>query len=390
MSTVAEVFIDKATLAKLEPLSSLSQGSIDKLLPICQVNAVPRGNDLLTQGNWSGRVVYLVRGELKLDYPYQDAHHIVMVVVGGSGRGLLPVWSSESPVSAAHRANANLPALQPVHMQAITDCQVVSIDEATMDLVVTWDQLAQGSDSEAAGACSVGKDRQAQAIDMPEWRNLSGLCADQSLVSSAFANVPSANIPKLMGSFERMDVARGDQIIAQGDEGDYYYLIERGRCRVTREIGGAPAEIAELSDGDAFGEDALVSAAKRNATVTMKTDGVLWRLAKADFFTLLQEPLLHRVTFAEVNAGGIPNPVWLDTRFPVEFRQNGIPGAINIPLNEIRDASAVLDKKREYIVYCQTGRRSSAAAFLLSQRGIRAHLLEGGLSAMNDLQELSV
>ena len=68
-------------------------------------------------------------------------------------------------------------------------------------------------------------------------------------------------------------------------------------------------------------------------------------------------------------------------RFPAEYQGDGYPGAINIPLNDIRQASTALDPGKEYIVYCQTGRRSSAAAFLLSQRGLQATLLEGGMRA---------
>ena len=66
-------------------------------------------------------------------------------------------------------------------------------------------------------------------------------------------------------------------------------------------------------------------------------------------------------------------------RFPAEYRSDGFPGALNIPLDDIRQAVAALDPRKEYIVYCQTGRRSSAAAFLLSQRGFNAALLEGGM-----------
>ena len=52
-----------------------------------------------------------------------------------------------------------------------------------------------------------------------------------------------------------------------------------------------------------------------------------------------------------------------------------------MPLNEVRNSFPVLDATREYIVYCQSGRRSSAAAFLFAQHGFRASLLEGGLWA---------
>jgi rhodanese-related sulfurtransferase len=78
---------------------------------------------------------------------------------------------------------------------------------------------------------------------------------------------------------------------------------------------------------------------------------------------------------SKVAAGG----QWIDTRYPSEYQYDKLPGAINIPLSEVRNAVKVLDRNREYVLYCQSGRRSSAAAFLLAQRGFRAFVLEGGL-----------
>jgi rhodanese-related sulfurtransferase len=40
---------------------------------------------------------------------------------------------------------------------------------------------------------------------------------------------------------------------------------------------------------------------------------------------------------------------------------------------------AVLDRTKDYIAYCQSGRRSAAAAFLFAQRGFKVWLLDGGL-----------
>ena len=74
-------------------------------------------------------------------------------------------------------------------------------------------------------------------------------------------------------------------MIRQGDEGDYFYIIREGTCSVTRLASGNAWDVplAELSTGDCFGEDALVSDGTRNATVTMLTDGVLMRLSKQQF-----------------------------------------------------------------------------------------------------------
>jgi len=70
--------------------------------------------------------------------------------------------------------------------------------------------------------------------------------------------------------------------------------------------------------------------------------------------------------------------MWIDARLPSEFEDDHIAGAMNIPLNEVRQHASSLDKSKTYIVYCQTGRRSSAAAFVLTQCGINAVVLKGG------------
>jgi rhodanese-related sulfurtransferase len=132
--------------------------------------------------------------------------------------------------------------------------------------------------------------------------------------------------------------------------------------------------------GDTFGEEALIAEAKRNATVTMLTDGSLMRLNKNDFRELMNEPLLQWVTSERaqqiVQGGGR----WLDVRLPSEFQNMAVEGSINIPLYFIRLKLSTLDRNTPYVVYCDTGRRSSAAAYILVERGFEAYVLSGGLT----------
>jgi len=111
----------------------------------------------------------------------------------------------------------------------------------------------------------------------------------------------------------------------------------------------------------------------------MLTDGSLMRLGKEDFNALLNEPLLHWVdkTAAQeiVGRGG----VWLDVRLPSEYEVWHPAGAINIPLYFMRLKMKTLDRSIPYVLVCETGRRSSAAAFLMSERGYDASCLRGGL-----------
>lgn len=343
-------------LSRLQPLAALPLDARRQLSAVAQRHAFPRGTNPLHAHDWHGQVVYLVRGQLRVDV----ADGGVRVLVGALDQGAHPLWHGER---------------RPLAMRAITDIELLSLAEDTLDILLVWHQMSQ--------AVPV----QGSAEEVTDWRQMSGMFAAENLTQGAFASLPPANIQSLLGRFVRQTATRGETIIAQGDPGDFYYLIESGRCKVSRLVAGAEVQIAELKAGQVFGEEALVADTVRNATVTMKTDGVLLRLAKRDFDELLRAPLLQAVSAEEAVRRVAAGAVWLDVRFPAEYQQDGLPGAINIPLNELRPAAESLDAGKEYIAYCQSGRRSSAAAFLLSQRGLRATLLDGGLAAHPELME---
>jgi rhodanese-related sulfurtransferase len=138
--------------------------------------------------------------------------------------------------------------------------------------------------------------------------------------------------------------------------------------------------LAELDVGDTFGEEALISEAKRNATVYMEADGSLMRLGKQDFHTLLNEPMLDWVDREKADGIVANGGQWLDVRLPSEFEAYHDEGAINIPLYFIRLKLKTLDPAMQYVVCCDTGRRSSAGAFILNERGFKTVVLTGGLN----------
>jgi rhodanese-related sulfurtransferase len=185
---------------------------------------------------------------------------------------------------------------------------------------------------------------------------------------------------------QRVPYKAGEVVIKQGDEGDYFYAIVNGKCIVTREtpLNKEGIKLAELGIGDTFGEEALISDAKRNASVTMVTEGALMRLAKQDFRTLLNEPMLEWVDLDEARTIVSQGGKWLDVRLPSEFENYRLEGALNLPLYFIRLKLKTLERDVHYVVCCDTGRRSSAGAYILSERGFRASVLKGGLMAYQD------
>lgn len=77
-------------------------------------------------------------------------------------------------------------------------------------------------------------------------------------------------------------------------------------------------------------------------------------------------------------------PVILDVRSPKEFEEGHIPGAINLPYDQIGDRLGSLEQYRqgEVVVYCRTGRRAGIAESALSDAGFEnVRDLEGHMVA---------
>lgn len=338
------MLIDRASLRRLEPIGGLSPQRLGELAGMCQSESYPIGTNVMGLPEIAGKLIYLLAGELKI------------VLLDGSMRLL---------VGGCDAANwpIGYKTVLPVSSKAITEIKLLRIDFETLDILMTWDELTSKKP-----AVSELPAPNAEIFDT------------RQLLASSLSRLPAAHIQELFECFQPQPVRHGQVIVREGDSGSDYFFIESGRCAVRRHVGGVDIEVAELKSGDVFGEEALLSAAPRNATVSMLSDGVLLKLSKPDFDRLMRAPLLQSISRDEAEQRvEVGRARWLDVRYPAEFSFDGLPGALNLPLNELRSAIGLLDRSFDYIVYCQSGRRSSAAAFLLSQQGISAFWLEGGV-----------
>jgi NADPH-dependent 2,4-dienoyl-CoA reductase/sulfur reductase-like enzyme/rhodanese-related sulfurtransferase len=71
-------------------------------------------------------------------------------------------------------------------------------------------------------------------------------------------------------------------------------------------------------------------------------------------------------------------PLIVDVRTAAEFAKGGIPGAVNIPVDELRNRLEELPRDREIATYCQVGQRGYLATRILLQRGFQAMNIDGG------------
>ncbi|MEM7540295.1 MAG: cyclic nucleotide-binding domain-containing protein [Pseudomonadota bacterium] len=343
---MAGELVDKNILKTLVPANALNAENFQELAGKAIVEEVSSGKTIFKIGDVDRKAVYLLEGDATLT----DDQGEVQSLKGGTD-------------AAKHAMGNNQPRTQTAKAKGA--CKITRFDSDLMDILLTWDQLSGIEVAEI----SVEEEEE----DDSDWMT-------RILQSQAFLQVPPANIQAMFMRMQEVPMKAGESVIKQGDDGDCYYIIKHGTAKVTRTgKTGSEVTLATLKDGDAFGEEALLAEAKRNASITMASDGMLMRLSKDDFNELLKEPMLSSCDLAQAKELVAEGAKMLDVRLESEHGNNGIKGSENIPLFMLRLKADSLDPESTYIVYCDTGRRSSAAAFLLSERGFNAYVLRGGL-----------
>jgi CRP-like cAMP-binding protein len=344
MHAAKKITVDRKLLQELVPLNAISQERFKEMSEKIVIEEVLAGKYLFRKGDQDNQSIYLLEGKVNLIDGFRK---VTSEVEAGTDISRYPI-ANQQPRSLSARAAKKV--------------IIARIDSSLLDVFLTWDQ------SRTTEVVEIG------AESNQDWMT-------RILQSEAFAKIPPSMIQSLLIKMETVPVKAGDVIIRQGDSGDYFYTLHEGRCAVTRQDTPDSEEqlLAELSDGDSFGEDALVSDAKRNATVSMLTDGLLMRLAKEDFIELLKNPLVRRVDYEQAATMVDDGAVWVDVRTPDEYDYGALGDSVNIPLSCLRDELPELVFNSEYIICCDTGRRSESAGFLLSHKGLDVYVLEGGI-----------
>ena len=338
---------DSEKLRYFVPLSEVSQDNFGELVKNINIEVLPANKKLFSRGDQDDFTYYLLNGQID--------------IVDANG-------NTTSLSSKSKQCRFPLEHHRPRQKTAITKSEIhyFKINNDLLDILLTWDQNKN---------YIVNEIEQEDGQDDTDWMT-------QLLQLEIFRKIPPANIQAMFQRIQAVPVKKDEVIIKQGDQGDYFYVIKSGSCRVIRnaeETGNKELKIADIVAGNSFGEDALMSETSRNATVIMNTDGELMRLAKDDFIALLKEPILKSVSFDDAEKMVNDGAVWLDVRLLSEHQNKNIPGSINIPLFLLRLNANKLSSEHKYIVYCDTGSRSASATFILSDHGYDAYVLEGGL-----------
>lgn len=345
--------IDPAILSDLVPMTALTPDNCQELAAKSELYKVAQGKYLFKRGGESNCIYYVIKGSVELIGDGGERKQ----VVGGYRTSKLPLEQNNT----VHQFSA----------LTKSEAFILKVDPNLLDILLTWEQSGGYVVHELAGN---GKNAVAEDDD---WMS-------RLLQAQVFHRIPPANIQSIFMKMEANHFSAGEQVIKQGQDGEHFYIIRDGTCKVVRQTRKNPEGVvlAKLSVGDNFGEEALISGGKRNASIVMLTDGVLMSLSKKDFLELMNEPLLQWVGYNEALTMVSKGAVWLDVRLPTEYQNRRIETSINIPLPILRARLDRLDTNKKYIVYCDTGRRSSTATYILTQNDYDASVLQNGLQSI--------
>jgi len=103
-----------------------------------------------------------------------------------------------------------------------------------------------------------------------------------------FGNVNKETFEKIVDAMCLKAIAKGENVIEQGDVGDFFYIVKSGDFDIfIRKGEEAPKKVFQAGVGFAFGELALLYNAPRSATITACIESEVWSLDRAAFRNLV-------------------------------------------------------------------------------------------------------
>lgn len=348
--------IDRKILKNLEPLNRLNPILLDELAAKSIIDEVPAGRIICRHGDKDSRQIYLLSGQIEVALPGQTKTTIIK-----SKSALKTPIAETNPCS--------------VTLKAKTASTLLYIDADLLELLMS-------DEPQLTTAYEV---TEISADDSDDWMLT-------FLQSPAFLQLPTENIQKLLTHMEEIPAKKDQIVIKQGDKDDNYYIIKSGTCNVHRKPyeNSASVLLAVLPTGSGFGEEALISNGTRNATITMRENGTLMRLKKDDFLTLLINPLITYYDYSETKKKVDEGCLVIDVRSEQQAKDKPVEGAVNIPLSMLRMEFNNLNAEREYLLVCNDGSQSAAAAFLMIQGGLlKCNVLKGGLNSTTSTKKVT-
>lgn len=346
MLELLDISVNSDTLKKFYPLSGFGDDELQLIIKHTSLSNMSRREVLFQEGSDDADVIYLVAGSIKLTAASGDT----FTLEADSDQARYPVANLKprrfsARVESENAAIARIPA---------------KVLEPFMDKPGKRPRLRDNSFTE---------DSELKVFDS-DWM--------MAMVKTPlFKRLPPSHIEKLFNVMEEIRFKAGDTVIKQGESGDYFYLIKKGKCLVSRNNGNKEIALAEIGPTDSFGEEALLANTPRNATVRMLADGKLMRISKRDFQHFLRDKVIQWINPDQAGQ------ILMDGAVKVDLTQDSeatpvLDDAIKIPPFLLRNQMKKLSRKNTYLLLCDNDEECAVASYLLSLRGLESYVLKGG------------
>jgi len=340
--------LSSSDLRQYRYFAGLSDGSLEALSKKIDVSELQSGTTIIQAGTPAEAFYFVAKGEVEITKKTTSGEGSVFSV---SNTG--DIAGEVALLTCSHRTSTVI---------AKTDVTLYRLNKSYFEEAVL---------AESALAC--GQQEKTESYSL----------FSHMKTFTPFARLEPEKMQAVAEKLIEQEFAPGDNIIAQGDKGENYYIIKTGRVAVLKKNKHAEEKLlAEIGEGDAFGEEALIRDLPRNATVRAIEKTSVLALSKTDFDRIMATAFVKNI-FPEDIVGIYENSehiAILDARIPPEFEEEHIKGAINIPIEWLRDQYTELDRNKEYFTYCTNDSRGMVAAFLLNMNGFKAKTIRGGLS----------
>ena len=338
--------IPAESISKYEYFSGLSERATEELTRHLETTLIPAGMHIIREGTPPDYFYFIKDGEVEVTKRTRFGQTASLTTLGG-GQG----FGEMALLTCSHRRTS---------VTAKTDTSLYRLSKKAFEDVIMADVSFRDKLIKRTQCYSA-------------FNNMK--------TAQPFALIEPEKLYMLTEQMEEKTFPQGEDIVKQGEKGEFFYIIKSGRVEVLKAKGGnAPERIATLVGGESFGEEALIREEGRNATVRTMEDTTVLALSKKEFDRVLKTSFLEFSFPEEVPLDRLADYVFIDARIRPEYEEEHIEGSINIPIEELRQRYHELDKSQQYLTYCTNDSRGMVAAFLMRSQGFNASNLRGGLS----------
>lgn len=351
MMHLLDINIDSDTLKNFYPLTSFNDDEIKLINKHTKLNHMQQREMLFNEGSNDSDVIYLIQGSIKL--------------TANTGESFILEADSD-------QARYPIANLKPRRFSAKVNSEHASI--ARIPALVMEPFMSQPGQSMQISNNTITDDSELKILDS-DWM--------MAMVKTPlFKKLPTPLISELFNAMEEVQFKAGETVICQGENGDYFYLIKKGQCLVSRDNGTKEVALAEMGPTESFGEEALLANTSRNATVRMLSNGRLMRISKSDFQHFLRDQVINWIDPYEASALLEQGAVKVDLTQKTEPSEL-LKDAIRIPPFMLRNQMKKLSRKNTYLLLGDNDDECAVACYLLSLRGLKSYVLRGGAESLS-------